>query len=162
MLAITQSGETVDTLAAMEEGREQGRAPGGIVNVIGSQAARVSDSVIYMHTGPEIGVASTKAFTASLVDQYLLAVYLGTLRGTLSAEAAPEPAGRPGRAARPGRPAARSGDAQALRGAGADLLPVHELPVPGPRHQLSRSPWKARSSSRRSATSTPRATRPAR
>jgi glucosamine--fructose-6-phosphate aminotransferase (isomerizing) len=52
--------------------------------VIGSQAARVSDSVIYMHTGPEIGVASTKAFTASLVDQYLLAVHLGTLRGLVT------------------------------------------------------------------------------
>ena len=77
MLAITQSGETVDTLAAMEEGRGKGAHLATIVNVIGSQAARVSDSVIYMHTGPEIGVASTKAFTASLVDQYLLAVYLG-------------------------------------------------------------------------------------
>ena len=84
MLAITQSGETVDTLAAMEEGREKGAHVVAIVNVIGSQAARVSDSVIYMHTGPEIGVASTKAFTASLVDQYLLAVHLGTLRGILS------------------------------------------------------------------------------
>jgi glutamine---fructose-6-phosphate transaminase (isomerizing) len=86
MLAITQSGETVDTLAAMEEGREKGAHVAAIVNVIGSQAARVSDSVIYMHTGPEIGVASTKAFTASLVDQYLLAVHLGTLRGLVSAE----------------------------------------------------------------------------
>jgi len=54
--------------------------------VIGSQAARVSDSLIYMHAGPEIGVASTKAFTASIVDQYLLAIQLGTLRGTLSAD----------------------------------------------------------------------------
>ena len=86
MLAITQSGETVDTLAAMEEGRDKGAHLATIVNVIGSQAARVSDSVVYMHTGPEIGVASTKAFTASLVDQYLLAVHLGTLRGTLSPE----------------------------------------------------------------------------
>jgi glucosamine--fructose-6-phosphate aminotransferase (isomerizing) len=84
MLAITQSGETVDTLAAMEEGKNHGAHLAAIVNVIGSQAARVSDSVIYMHTGPEIGVASTKAFTASLVDQYLLAVQLGALRGTLS------------------------------------------------------------------------------
>jgi glutamine---fructose-6-phosphate transaminase (isomerizing) len=84
MLAITQSGETVDTLAAMEEGREKGAHVATIVNVIGSQAARVSDSVIYMHTGPEIGVASTKAFTASLVDQYLLAVHLGALRGILA------------------------------------------------------------------------------
>ena len=87
MLAITQSGETVDTLAAMEEGRGKGAHLATIVNVIGSQASRVSDSIIYMHTGPEIGVASTKAFTASLVDQYLLAVCLGALRGTLSAEA---------------------------------------------------------------------------
>jgi glutamine---fructose-6-phosphate transaminase (isomerizing) len=86
MLAITQSGETVDTLAAMEEGRNRGAHLAAIVNVIGSQAARVSDSVVYMPTGPEIGVASTKAFTASLVDQYLLAVHLGALRGTLGLE----------------------------------------------------------------------------
>jgi glutamine---fructose-6-phosphate transaminase (isomerizing) len=86
MLAVTQSGETVDTLAAMEEGRGKGAHLATIVNVIGSQAARVSDSVIYMHTGPEIGVASTKAFTASLVDQYLLAICLGSLRGTLPDE----------------------------------------------------------------------------
>jgi glucosamine--fructose-6-phosphate aminotransferase (isomerizing) len=86
LLAITQSGETVDTLAAMEEGRTKGAHLATIVNVIGSQASRVSDSVIYMHTGPEIGVASTKAFTASLVDQYLLAVGLASLRGALPAE----------------------------------------------------------------------------
>jgi glucosamine--fructose-6-phosphate aminotransferase (isomerizing) len=84
MLAITQSGETVDTLAAMDEGRQKDAHLTTIVNVVGSQAARVSDSVIYMHTGPEIGVASTKAFTASLVDQYLLALHLGALRGALS------------------------------------------------------------------------------
>jgi glutamine---fructose-6-phosphate transaminase (isomerizing) len=86
VLALTQSGETVDTLAALEEGRSHGAHLTSIVNVIGSQAARVADSVVYMHTGPEIGVASTKAFTASVVDQYLLAVYLGKLRGVLSAE----------------------------------------------------------------------------
>ncbi len=86
LLAITQSGETADTLAAMEEGRGKGAHLATIVNVIGSQAARVSDSVLYMHTGPEIGVASTKAFTAPLVDQYLLAIHLAELRGTLSAE----------------------------------------------------------------------------
>jgi glucosamine--fructose-6-phosphate aminotransferase (isomerizing) len=86
LLAITQSGETVDTLAGMEEGRIKGSHLAVIVNVIGSQAARVSNSVIYMHTGPEIGVASTKAFTASVVDQYLLALHLAALRGVLSAE----------------------------------------------------------------------------
>jgi len=84
VLAITQSGETVDTLAAMEEARAKGARLWAIVNVIGSQAMRASDGHILMHAGPEIGVASTKAFTASLVDLYLLGVYLGELRGVLT------------------------------------------------------------------------------
>lgn len=84
VLAITQSGETVDTLAAMEEARKKGAHLWTIVNVIGSQAMRLSDGAIMMHAGPEIGVASTKAFTASLVDLYLLGLYLGELRGTLT------------------------------------------------------------------------------
>ncbi len=88
VLAITQSGETVDTLAAMEEAREKGARLWSIVNAVGSQAMRVSDGYITMQAGPEIGVASTKAFTASLVDQYLLALYLGQLRGTISTEQA--------------------------------------------------------------------------
>jgi glucosamine--fructose-6-phosphate aminotransferase (isomerizing) len=83
VLAITQSGETVDTLAAMEEARAKGARLWSIVNVIGSQAMRLSDGYILMHAGPEIGVASTKAFTASLVDLYLLGCYLGELRGVL-------------------------------------------------------------------------------
>ncbi|MFQ6102137.1 MAG: glutamine--fructose-6-phosphate transaminase (isomerizing) [Anaerolineae bacterium] len=86
VLAITQSGETVDTLAAMEEARAKGARLWSIVNVIGSQAMRVSDGYILMHAGPEIGVASTKAFTASLVDLYLLGCYLGELRGVLEGE----------------------------------------------------------------------------
>jgi len=84
ILVITQSGETVDTLAAMEEAKRKDTLLWAIVNVIGSQAARLADGVIYMHAGPEIGVASTKAFTASLVDLYLLALYLGQARGHLS------------------------------------------------------------------------------
>jgi glucosamine--fructose-6-phosphate aminotransferase (isomerizing) len=83
VLAITQSGETVDTLAAMEEARRKGARLWSIVNVIGSQAHRIADGAILMHAGPEIGVASTKAFTTSLVDLYMLGVYLGALRGTL-------------------------------------------------------------------------------
>jgi glucosamine--fructose-6-phosphate aminotransferase (isomerizing) len=86
VLAITQSGETVDTLAAMEEARKKGARLWSIVNVIGSQAMRVSNGYILMHSGPEIGVASTKAFTSSLVDLYLLGCYLGELRGTLTGE----------------------------------------------------------------------------
>ncbi len=85
VLAITQSGETVDTLAAMEEARDKHGTVWSIVNAIGSQAMRLADGYIAMNAGPEIGVASTKAFTSSIVDQYLLAVYLGQLRGTLDA-----------------------------------------------------------------------------
>jgi glucosamine--fructose-6-phosphate aminotransferase (isomerizing) len=70
----------------MEEAREQGARLWSIVNAIGSQAMRVSDGFISMQVGPEIGVASTKAFTASIVDQYLLALYLAQQRGTLSKE----------------------------------------------------------------------------
>ncbi|HZJ21755.1 MAG TPA: glutamine--fructose-6-phosphate transaminase (isomerizing) [Anaerolineales bacterium] len=83
VLAISQSGETADTLAAMEEGRRKGALIWSIVNAIGSQAMRVADGFISMQTGPEIGVASTKAFTAPLVDQYMLAILLADLRGTI-------------------------------------------------------------------------------
>jgi glutamine---fructose-6-phosphate transaminase (isomerizing) len=84
VLAITQSGETVDTLAAMEEAREKKATLWSIVNAVGSQAMRESNGYITMNAGPEIGVASTKAFTSSIVDQFLLALYLGQLRGTLN------------------------------------------------------------------------------
>ncbi|NWJ47968.1 MAG: glutamine--fructose-6-phosphate transaminase (isomerizing) [Chloroflexi bacterium] len=88
LVAITQSGETVDTLAAMEEAQRKGTKLISIVNVVGSQAARIADGVIYMQAGPEIGVASTKAFTASLVDLVLLAVYLGQLRKVIKPQRA--------------------------------------------------------------------------
>ena len=84
VIAISQSGETADTLAAMEEARRKGARLWSIVNVIGSQAMRMADGFISMQSGPEIGVASTKAFTAPLVDLYLLALHLAELRGTLS------------------------------------------------------------------------------
>ena len=83
VLAISQSGETADTLAAMEEGRRKGAVIWSIVNAIGSQAMRISDGSISMQTGPEIGVASTKAFTAPIVDQYMLAILLANLRGMI-------------------------------------------------------------------------------
>ncbi len=83
VLAISQSGETADTLAAMEEGRKKGAIVWSIVNAIGSQAMRVADGSVSMQSGPEIGVASTKAFTAPLVDQYMLAILLADLRGAL-------------------------------------------------------------------------------
>jgi glucosamine--fructose-6-phosphate aminotransferase (isomerizing) len=83
VLAISQSGETADTLAAMEEARRKNALLWAIVNVIGSQAMRISDGYVSMQTGPEIGVASTKAYTAPLVDVYMLAVLLADLRGSL-------------------------------------------------------------------------------
>ncbi len=83
VLAISQSGETADTLAAMEEARRKGATLWSIVNVIGSQAMRLADGFISMQTGPEIGVASTKAFTAPLLDQYMLAILLAELRGVI-------------------------------------------------------------------------------
>lgn len=84
VIAISQSGETADTLAAMEEARRKGATTWSIVNAIGSQAMRIADGAISMQTGPEIGVASTKAFTAPLVDLYLLAILLGEMKGTLT------------------------------------------------------------------------------
>lgn len=86
VLAISQSGETADTLAAIEEARQKGAMIWSIVNVIGSQAMRIADGYISMQTGPEIGVASTKAYTAPLVDLYMLAILLGDLRGQLTAK----------------------------------------------------------------------------
>jgi glucosamine--fructose-6-phosphate aminotransferase (isomerizing) len=83
VLAISQSGETADTLAAMEAGRSLGATLWSIVNAIGSQAMRIADGYISMQTGPEIGVASTKAYTAPLVDLYMLAILLADLRGTI-------------------------------------------------------------------------------
>jgi len=87
VIAMTQSGETADTLAAMQEGRTRGARLLTFVNVVGSEASRVSDDVIYLHTGPEIAVASTKAYTAMLVDLYLFAIFLGQRRGTLAPDA---------------------------------------------------------------------------
>jgi len=86
VLAISQSGETADTLAAMEEGQRKGATLWSIVNAIGSQAMRMADGFISMQVGPEIGVASTKAYTAPLVDLYMLAILLGELRGTIDEE----------------------------------------------------------------------------
>jgi len=83
-VVITQSGETADTLAALREAKKDGAASIAICNVVGSMATRETDGTIYTHAGPEIGVASTKAFTSQLVALYLLALRLGQIRGTLS------------------------------------------------------------------------------
>jgi glutamine---fructose-6-phosphate transaminase (isomerizing) len=82
-IVITQSGETADTLAALREGRRKGAASIAICNVVGSMATREADGTVYTHAGPEIGVASTKAFTSQLVALQLLALYMAQARATL-------------------------------------------------------------------------------
>jgi glucosamine--fructose-6-phosphate aminotransferase (isomerizing) len=84
VVPVSQSGETADTLAALREGREKGTRVLSITNTRDSTIARESDDVLYTHAGPEIGVASTKCFTAQVVALYLLAVKLGMSRGLLS------------------------------------------------------------------------------
>jgi glucosamine--fructose-6-phosphate aminotransferase (isomerizing) len=84
-ITISQSGETADTLAAAREAREKGARIVSIVNVVGSTLARESDGVLYTHCGPEIGVASTKAFTAQLTALYMLALHLARVRGVMTA-----------------------------------------------------------------------------
>ena len=82
VLAISQSGETADTLAALEEARARGASTMGIVNVVGSSIARKTDFGIYLHAGPEIGVASTKAFTSQIVALALFYTLPGGAEGT--------------------------------------------------------------------------------
>ena len=82
-IVITQSGETADTLAALREAKRKGASSIAICNVVGSMATREADGTVYTHTGPEIGVASTKAFTSQLVALQLLALYMAQVRGTL-------------------------------------------------------------------------------
>jgi len=88
VVAISQSGETADTLAAVEQAKERGATVLGIVNVVGSSIARATDAGIYLHVGPEIGVASTKAFTAQVAVLSMLAIELGRRRHLSSDEAA--------------------------------------------------------------------------
>ena len=82
-IVMTQSGETADTLAALREARKKGADSIAICNVVGSMATREATGTVYTHAGPEIGVASTKAFTSQLVALQLLALYLAQTRGTL-------------------------------------------------------------------------------
>src|SRR5689334_7021991 len=83
-LLITQSGETADTIAAQREAKAKGSKTLAICNVVGAMIAREAAGTVYTHAGPEIGVASTKAFTAQLTALYLFALYLGEVRGHIS------------------------------------------------------------------------------
>jgi glucosamine--fructose-6-phosphate aminotransferase (isomerizing) len=88
LLVISQSGETADTIAALREAKEHGSRVLAICNVQGSMIMREADGTILTHAGPEIGVASTKAFTSQMIALYLFGLYLGQLRGVLSGDEA--------------------------------------------------------------------------
>ncbi|MEO8434890.1 MAG: glutamine--fructose-6-phosphate transaminase (isomerizing) [Pyrinomonadaceae bacterium] len=88
LLVISQSGETADTIAAMREAKQHGVKALAICNVRGSMITREADGTILTHAGPEIGVASTKAFTSQMIALYLLALHLGNVRGTLTTDEA--------------------------------------------------------------------------
>ena len=87
-IVISQSGETIDTLAALKEAKRLGSRTLAVTNVVGSSIAREADQVVYTYAGPEIAVASTKAYTTQLLVMLMLAVYVGRLRGTLDANKA--------------------------------------------------------------------------
>ena len=85
-LAVSQSGETIDTLEAARHAHRQGSSLLAVTNTVGSSLAREADGVIYMHAGPEIGVAATKTFATQMVSQYILAMYLAQVRGSMFPE----------------------------------------------------------------------------
>ena len=141
-ITISQSGETADTLAAAREAEEKGARVVSIVNVVGSTLARESEGVLYTHCGPEIGVASTKAFTAQLAALYLLALHLGRVRGVMNAADGKAWLDRLVTIADAGE--ASVGPGSGNRGDRQTILQEAELPLSRSRHQLSRSRSKAR------------------
>ena len=159
VIAISQSGETMDTLMALRHAKEQKARVLAICNTNGSTIPRESDAVLYTHGGPEIAVASTKAFLTQLVACYLIGLHLAQVRGVMYAdevaavvsrlrrtpdnlrELLGRHGGRPGAGPRPARPRRRC-----CSSAGTSA---------------TRWPWRARSSSRNSPTCTPRASPPA-
>jgi glucosamine--fructose-6-phosphate aminotransferase (isomerizing) len=90
MIVVSQSGETADTLAALREAKSRGALVLGVVNVVGSTIARETDAGVYIHAGPEIGVASTKAFTAQVTVLTLMAIHLAQQKNTIDADEAKE------------------------------------------------------------------------
>ena len=139
-LLITQSGETADTLAAQREMKALGSKTVAICNVVGAMVAREAHGAIYTHAGPEIGVASTKAFTSQLTALFLLALKLGQLRGHLDKEQSVELIEELSRIPAKIEEVLR-GSLGAVRGAGEGVLDGARFSLPGPRHPL---PHRAR------------------
>ena len=131
---VSQSGETADTLFAMRELKRKGATVLGICNVVGSTIPRESDGGVYIHSGPEIAVASTKAFTSQITVFYLFSLLLGRMRH-LSSEAGEGLHPGPGRASPP-RWRRILAASRSIQEVAAPLLPLRALPVPGPGDQL--------------------------
>ena len=130
---ISQSGETADTLAAQREAKQKGSKTLAICNVVGSMITREAAGTLITHAGPEIGVASTKAFTCQLTALFLLAMYLGQARETLD-EATSQHAGAGAARICPASSKTVLRARRDLRRSGQDAVPLHRFPVPGPRH----------------------------
>ena len=139
---ITQSGETADTISAQRLVRESGSKILTITNVVGSMTTRIADGVLYTRAGPEIGVASTKAFTTQLVCLYLLALHLGKLHGTVGRCRDSPDAGRPESA--PSQDGRGSGLRQKRGEDRAVFVPGGRFSFPGTRSALSRLRSKGR------------------
>ncbi len=160
VIAVSQSGETADTLAAVELARKAGAFVFGICNVVGSSIARATDSGAYIHVGPEIGVASTKAFTGQVTVMAMLALAVGREKGTVTEAYYREVATATAATAR------RAGGGARSRPAGSPTSRKYS-PM-----RTTSSTWgaatttprrsKGRSNSRRFRISTPRATPPPR
>ncbi len=130
---VSQSGETADTLFAMRELKRKGATVLGICNVVGSTIPRESDGGVYIHSGPEIAVASTKAFTSQITVFYLFSLLLGRMRRPVSRR---RQVLHPGPGQHPGQGRGDTGRQLLDPRGGPPLLPLPALPVPGPGHQL--------------------------
>ena len=150
-------GETADTLAGLRESKRRGHKVLAICNVVGSTIAREADGGIYLHAGPEIGVASTKAFTSQVTVLTLLALLMGRIRMLSLARGRADPAGAGGHARPDAKPCWRR--TTRIRQHRPEIRPGARTSSSWAASTTSRSPSKARSSSRKSPTSTPRATR---
>jgi glucosamine--fructose-6-phosphate aminotransferase (isomerizing) len=158
VVSISQSGETMDTLMAVKYAREQGAKTLSICNTQGATIPRESDAVIYTHAGPEVAVASTKAFVAQITALYLLGLHVARLRGTISRRAGDARARARGGPRQD--PAVLEEEQTHIEQFSHWMADTQSVLFLG-RTSATRSPSRVRSSSRRSATSTPRASPPA-
>ena len=159
VVVISQSGETMDTLMALRHAKEQKARVLAICNTNGSTIPRESDAVLYTHAGPEIAVASTKAFLTQLVACYLVGLYLAQVRGIKYADEVAADRRRPA-PARP-TPSPRCSPDGAGARAGPRRWPTRTRCCSSAGTSATRWRWRARSSSRSWPTSTPRASPPA-